>query len=84
VALYMDVHRHLKGLDPDELAETARKGIEAASRHGVTFQKFWYNKEEGAIFCLSEAPNKEAAMKAHRDAGEPVPEEIFEVKEGGL
>ncbi|NIQ92913.1 MAG: DUF4242 domain-containing protein [Desulfuromonadales bacterium] len=80
----MDVHKHLGRIDPDEMAETARKGIKAAANHGVTFHKYWYDKDEGTIFCLSEAPSKEAAMKAHRDAGEPVPEEIFEVEEGGV
>lgn len=84
MALYMDVHKGVSGLNPQELSETARKGIPIAQRHGVTFRNFWYNEKEGAIFCLCEAPNKEAALKAHREAGEPVPDEIFEVREGSI
>lgn len=84
MALYMDVHKHVAGLNPEELNETACKGISLAERHGVKFRNFWYNEKEGAIFCLCEAPSKEAALKAHREAGEPIPDEIFEVKEGSV
>lgn len=84
MTLYMDVHKHVEGLKAEELAETARKGMEAAARHGVKFRNYWYNEQEGAIFCLCEAPNREAALAAHREAGEPIPDEIFEVKEGAL
>ncbi|MEJ2052022.1 MAG: DUF4242 domain-containing protein, partial [Calditrichota bacterium] len=43
---------------------------------------YWYNKEEGTVYCLSEAPSKEAAIAVHREAHGMVPDEITEVKQG--
>jgi len=34
------------------------------------------------IFCLAEAPDKEAAIRVHREAHGLVADEIFEVMEG--
>lgn len=82
MALFMDVHKRVEGLRPEELAEAARKGIAQAEKLGVKFRNYWYNEQEGTIFCLCEAPSKEAARKAHLETGEPEPDEIFEVKEG--
>ncbi len=84
MALYMDVHKQVSNLNPGELEEMARKGIEAARKKGVNFHNFWYSEKDGCIFCLCEAPNKEAALEAHQAAGESLPDEIFEVKEGSV
>ncbi|BCR04273.1 guanylate cyclase [Desulfuromonas versatilis] len=84
MALFMDVHRKVTGLTPGELEEIARSGLETARAKGVEVRNFWYNAKEGCIFCLCEASSKEAAIEAHRASGEPIPDEIFEVKEGSL
>jgi hypothetical protein len=34
------------------------------------------------VFCLSEAPDKDAALKVHKEAHGLIPDEIIEVKEG--
>ena len=44
--------------------------------------KYWFNEETGEVFCLAEAPNKEAAEAVHREAHGLVADEIVEVKEG--
>ena len=82
MALFMDVHKNVDGLTPQDVAETHKKDLEVQNKHGVKFLKYWYNEDDGTIFCLSEAPNKEAANAVHREAHGLVADEIIEVKEG--
>jgi hypothetical protein len=48
----------------------------------VKYLKYWYNEKDGTVFCLSEAPNSEAAVRVHKEAHGLIPDEIIEVKEG--
>jgi len=82
VPLYMDIHKNLDGLTPEAVIDAHKKDIEAQHEHGVKYVRYWYNAEEGAVFCLFEAPNKEAGMAVHRDAHGLVADEIIEVFEG--
>jgi len=50
--------------------------------YGVTYLKYWYDEGTGKVFCLVEAPSKEAAATVHRQAHGLVADEINEVKEG--
>lgn len=80
--LFMDVHRNVTGITPEQLAEIHQKDLEVQKKHGVEYLKYWYSNSQGAIFCLSKAPNKEAAEAVHREAHGAVADEIFEVTEG--
>jgi Protein of unknown function (DUF4242) len=42
----------------------------------------WFDEGSGKVFCLVEAPSKEAAEAVHREAHGLVADEITEVKEG--
>lgn len=80
--LFMDVHKNMEGLTDEKLAEAHKKDLQVQSKHGVKFVDYWYNKTNGTVFCLCEAPNKEAAAAVHREAHGMVPDELIEVKKG--
>ena len=80
--LYMDVHNNVEGLTAKAVAEAHKKDIETQEKYGVKYLKYWFNEKTGKVFCLSEAPSKEAAEKVHREAHGLVADEIIEVKEG--
>ncbi len=80
--LYMDVHKNVQGLTPEGVEEAHKKDLETQGKHGVNYISYWYNEAEGTVFCLCEAPSKEAAAAVHREAHGGVADEIFEVKEG--
>ncbi len=82
MALYMDIHKHVEGLTPEAVAEAHRKDLKVQEKHGVKYLQYWYNEGEGTVFCLCEAPNKEAANAVHREAHGLVADEIIEVREG--
>ncbi len=48
----------------------------------MRYLKYWFDESKGRIFCLVEAPNREAAERVHREAHGLVADEIFEVQEG--
>jgi hypothetical protein len=48
----------------------------------VRYLKYWFNEKTGEVFCLAEAPDKEAAEAVHREAHGLMADEITEVEEG--
>ena len=82
MALYMDIHRNVEGLTAEGAAEGHQKDLEVQGKYGVEYLHYWLNEAEGTIFCLCQAPSKEAAEAVHREAHGGVATEIFEVKEG--
>ena len=80
--LYMDTHRNLEGLTKEAVADAHQKDLEVQGKHGVQCHRYWYNEEEGEVFCLIEAPSEEAAEAVHREAHGLMADEIVEVKEG--
>ena len=80
--LFMDVHHHIEGLTAEAVAGAHQADLATQEKYGVTYHKYWFDEGSGKVFCLVEAPNKEAAMAVHREAHGLVADEITEVKEG--
>lgn len=80
--LYLDVHNKIDGLTAAGVAESHRKDLAVQSKYGVTYIRYWYDEGTGKVFCLCQAPSKEAAAAVHREAHGAVADEIIEVKEG--
>ena len=66
--LYMDVHHKVEGLTPEAVADAHKADLEAQEKHGVNYLRYWYNEEEGRVYCLVEAPSQEAAEAVHRES----------------
>jgi hypothetical protein len=80
MALFMDIHK-VDGVTAEAVAHAHEKDLETQDRYGVTYLKYWLDEGSGTIFCLADAPDKEAAIRVHREAHGLVPDEIFEVSE---
>jgi len=80
--LYLDVHNKIDGLTTDLAAEAHRKDLEVQQKHGVNYLRYWFDEGTGKVFCLVQAPSKEAAEAVHRESHGLVADEIIEVKEG--
>jgi hypothetical protein len=78
----MDVHRNVTGLTADAVAGAHARDVEVQKKHGVKYLKYWFNEEERRVYCLVEAPSKEAAEAVHREAHGLVADEVLEVREG--
>ncbi len=64
------------------VAGAHQRDLEVQEKHGVDYRQYWFNEEAGEVFCLVEAPNKEAAEAVHREAHGLLADEIVEVQEG--
>ena len=80
--LYMDIHHKVDGLTEDAVAGAHQRDLEVQEAHGVKYLKYWFDEGSGKVFCLVEAPNREAAAAVHREAHGLVADEIIEVREG--
>ncbi len=67
---------------PCPFAGARKRDIGVQNSYWVKCPKYWYSEDDGTIFCLCEAPNKEAAGDVHREAHGVVADEIIEVTEG--
>ena len=80
--LFLDIHHKIDGLTADAVADAHKKDLEVQKKYGVNYLKYWFNENEGRVFCLVEAPDKESAIKVHKEAHGLLADEIFEVNEG--
>jgi hypothetical protein len=80
--LFMDIHNKVDGLTAEAVAEAHKKDLEVQKKYGVNYIKYWFNEKDGRVFCLSEAPDKESAMRVHKEAHGLTADDIIEVKEG--
>jgi hypothetical protein len=80
--LFLDVHNGVFGVTAEDVAEGHRKDLAVQAKYGVRYLKYWYDPVSGKVFCLSDAPSKEAALAVHREAHGLMPDDIFEVLEG--
>ena len=80
--IFMDTHKNVEGLTAEAAAGVHQKDIETQAKHGANYLKYWFNEAEGTVFCLVDAPSKEAAIAVHREAHGLVADEVVEVREG--
>ena len=80
--LYMDTHKKVGGLTAEAVAGAHKADLEVQGKHGVNYLEYWFNEAEGAVFCLVDAPSKEAAIAVHREAHGLLADDIIEVKKG--
>jgi AraC-like DNA-binding protein len=78
MAIYMDVHI-VPGVKARDVAEAHRKDILVQDMHECKCMTYWIDEERENVFCLIEAPNKEAVAEMHQRAHGLVPHKIIEV-----
>jgi len=76
--IYMDLHI-LPGVTPKEVAEAHRHDVKVQDEFCCKAMTYWIDEGRGNVFCLIEAPDKDAVREMHRRAHGLVPNEIIEV-----
>jgi uncharacterized protein DUF4242 len=82
--LYMDIHERVRAITPDAVTRAYERSLEVQERHGARYLKMWVHEDpddHGRMFCLVEAPSREAVVLVHLDAHGLLPNEIHEVVE---
>jgi hypothetical protein len=78
----MDHHHKVEGLTAEAVAGAHQRDLEVQAKHGVSYLKYWFDEGTGAVFCLVDAPNREAAVAVHQEAHGLLADDITEVREG--
>ncbi len=76
---YIDIHELPPGTTAADLAQGHHLDMQAQTKHGVEYLKYWLNLKNGKGFCLCTAPNAEAAIAVHREAHGMIASKIMEV-----
>jgi len=80
--LFMDMHDHVEGLTANAVAQAHQADLKTQDKHGVKYLQYWFDEKTGKVFCLIDAPSKEAAIAVHREAHGLVADRLIEVVEG--
>jgi hypothetical protein len=75
---FMDVHHNMVGLTKEGLKAAHDADLAIQDDEKVNFKQAWADPEAGVVYCLSEAPSREAVERIHERAGHPA-DEIHEV-----
>jgi class 3 adenylate cyclase len=76
--MYMDIHE-VPGATAEAVANAHIADVETQKKYGVEYHKYWFNENNGKIFCLCSAPSPEAAARVHQEAHGLVASKIIEV-----
>src|SRR5262249_46104561 len=78
--VYMDVHDVGPDVTADDIAKAHARDVEVQDKYGVHYDKYYFNKKAGKVFCLCHAPSQEAAVRVHQEAHGLVADKIIQVE----
>lgn len=76
--IYMDVHI-VPGVNATDVAHAHQMDVLIQKEHQCKCMTYWIDEERETIFCLIEAPTKEAVSELHGRAHGLIPHKIIEV-----
>jgi AraC-like DNA-binding protein len=76
--IYMDVHI-VPGVKAKDVAEAHMLDLSKQSEYGCKCMTYWIDEIRESIFCLVEAPDKDAVKEMHSNAHGLIPHKIIEV-----
>jgi hypothetical protein len=71
MARFMDVHEGMTGITADQLRKAHEADLAIEGEENVHFERAWADPESGVVYCLSEAPSREAVARVHERTGHP-------------
>jgi AraC-like DNA-binding protein len=74
----MDVHI-VPGVKAGDVATAHSKDLMHQEEYGCSAMTYWVDEERGNVFCLIDAPDKEAVLEMHKKAHGLIPNKIIEV-----
>jgi len=78
--IYMDVHI-VPGVKARDVAEAHRKDLLHQEEYECKCMTYWIDEQRETIFCLIDAPNKQAVEEMHGKAHGLIPNRIIEVSD---
>lgn len=76
--IYMDVHM-VPGVKARAVAQAHQQDLLIQQDYGCKCMTYWVDEERETVFCLIEAPDKDAVKEMHRKAHGLIPNKVIEV-----
>ncbi len=83
MGLFLDRH-HAPGATAQDIAAAHRLDLAVQGKYHVRYVTYWFDEDDGAVFCLAEGPDRRAVEDVHREAHGLLAESVIEVEEGPL
>ena len=81
MSTFLDIH-DLPGVTAEAAAGAHAADLRVQGEHGVDYRHYWVDEAAGKVFCLVDAPDRDAANRVHREAHGLVADVLYEVSEG--
>jgi hypothetical protein len=78
---YMDVH-DIPGVKAIDVVAAHEADVRVQGQYGVAYKHYWFDEEDGKVFRLVDAPDRETANGVHREAHGPEAHTLHEVTQG--
>jgi Protein of unknown function (DUF4242) len=78
---YLDIH-DIPGVTAEAAAGAHEADLRTQAAYGVDYRHFWVDEEGGKVFCLVDAPDRETAVRVHREAHGLEAQAVHEVLQG--
>ena len=79
----MDRHE-VPGATAEDVAKAHTSDLAVAANHDVQFLSYWFDADNGGVFCFARAPTRESLEAVHRESHGIVPNEIIDVSEDAV
>jgi hypothetical protein len=78
---FLDIH-DLPGVRAADVVGAHQADLAIQDRYTVDYRQYWVAEDAGKVFCLVDAPDREIAIRVHRESHGLEAQEVYEVTEG--
>jgi hypothetical protein len=78
---FLDIH-DIPGVQAQDVVGAHRADLAIQDRYAVDYRQYWVAEGAGKVFCLVDAPDRETAIRVHREAHGLEAQEVYEVTQG--
>ena len=83
MALFLDRHK-APGATAADIAAAHELDLAVQEKYHVRYVTYWFDADEGTVFCLAEGPDRQSLETVHREAHGLAADNIIEVGEGPI
>ena len=78
---YMDMH-DIPGVKAADVVGAHAADVKVQGQYDVDYKHYWVDEENGKVFCLVDAPDRETATRVHREAHGLEAHTLYQVEQG--
>ena len=81
MATYLDIH-DIPGVKAADVVGAHAADVRVQDDFGVNYRHYWVDEQAGKVFCLVDTPDRETAIRVHREAHGLEAHTLYEVTQG--